>query len=120
MKKFNFTTLIFPIIFSFSVTLFSQETSFKNEGIKSMIDKKRAFNKATAFGFRIQLYNGKEGRAKRIKTSFENEFPKIFTKLKYEEPDWKVQVGNYQTKLEAERALLIFSEKFSGAFVLKK
>jgi hypothetical protein len=39
--------------------------------------------------------------------------------LSYESPEWKVRVGNYKTRLEADRALLKFKEKFTGAIVFE-
>ncbi|MCH2034713.1 MAG: SPOR domain-containing protein [Tenacibaculum sp.] len=40
-------------------------------------------------------------------------------KLKYEAPEWKVQVGKYYSKIEADRALNKIKEKFSGAIVIR-
>jgi len=37
----------------------------------------------------------------------------------YKSPEWKTQVGNFTTRLEADRILNIISEKFTGAIVLE-
>ena len=39
-------------------------------------------------------------------------------KMSYELPEWKVKVGRFNTKLEADRALNKIKEKFSGAIVI--
>jgi len=49
---------------------------------------------------------------------FKAEFPGNFSKLVYYAPEWKVQVGNYKTKLEADKDLIKFQEKFSGIIVI--
>ncbi|MDY0780853.1 SPOR domain-containing protein [Tenacibaculum sp. IB213877] len=100
------------------LTLNAQSSYTDNKNINSLLEKKREYNKYNGSGFRIQLYNGNETRAKSLKSSFERDFPGVYTKLKYEQPDWKVQVGSYKTKLDADRALNKVREKYSGAFIL--
>ena len=83
-----------------------------------MIAQKRAFNKKYGYGFRVQIYYGNETNARSLQSKFRLNYPKVFTKLDYEQPYWKVQVGNYKTKLEADKAMVGFSEKFSGLIVI--
>ena len=101
-----------------SYTSQAQSQNNDNESINSLIKKKRAYNKRKGIGFRIQLYNGSEKRAKTIKARFRIEFPKVNTHLKYNAPEWKIQVGNYKTTLEAAKALMAINLKFSGAIVI--
>jgi len=96
----------------------SQNTTNKSKEIKSIISKKRSFNGTYGFGYRIQLYNGNEQKSRKIKAFFTLEFPGNFSKLVYNAPEWKVQVGNYKTKLEADKYLMKFQEKFSGIIVV--
>ncbi len=53
-----------------------------------------------------------------ILKKFKLEFPEVYSDLKYEKPDWKVKVGNYKTKLEADKAILLFSEEFPDLIVV--
>lgn len=111
-------SLIYIVIFAlFSLNLNAQNI-VKSKQIDALLKKKREYNRYNGTGFRIQLYNGAEKRAKNIKARFEREFYGIYTKLKYETPDWKVQVGSYKTRLDADRALNRIREKFSGAIVI--
>ena len=113
-KRIFITSLL--ICLTFSTAALSQE----NEKINEILEQKRAYNKenSTGIGFRIQLYNGNETRAYKIKNEFQVEF-KLKATLLYESPEWKVRVGNYKTRLEADRALLEISKKFSSAVVLE-
>ncbi|MDC9721201.1 MAG: SPOR domain-containing protein [Urechidicola sp.] len=113
-KRILFTALISCL--AFSTTLLGQETQKINE----VLEQKRVYNKEnpTGIGYRIQLYNGNEIRAYKIKNEFQVEF-KLKATLLYESPEWKVRVGNYKTRLEADRALLEISKKFSSAVVLE-
>lgn len=97
---------------------YSQSEYTNNKSINSLLAKKRKYNDKNGTGFRIQLYNGAEKRARNIKQNFNSKFPGVYSKLKYETPDWKVQVGRYQNRLEADKALNKIKEKFSGAIVI--
>ena len=83
-----------------------------------LIFKKRNFNKEFGFGYSIQLYNGNEQQARQILTRFNVDFPDRFSKLVYNSPEWKVQVGNYKTKLEADKDLIKFQKKITGIIVV--
>ena len=93
------------------------KTNTSNE-VKNLIDKKRSFNKQYGYGYRVQIYYGEETKARSIENKFKINFPNVYTKLDYDQPYWKVQVGNYKTKLEADKAVINFSEKFSGLIVI--
>lgn len=101
-----------------SYATYSQNKTTKSEEIKSIITKKRNFNKEFGFGYRIQLYNGNEQQARQIRARFKIEFPDHFSKLVYDSPEWKVQVGNYKTKLEADKDAMQFQKKISGIIVV--
>jgi|GEM_PF-638406 hypothetical protein len=96
----------------------AQNNTNMSPQIKNLIAKKRAFNKDIGFGYRVQIFYGDESNARKAQATFSSTYPTVFTKLSYDQPFWKVQVGNYKTKLEADRALLNFSEKFSGLIVI--
>ena len=99
-------------------TVTAQETKTDTELIEEFIAKKKDFNKEFGHGFRIQLYNGFEVEAKKTRAKFRIEFPEIRTYLVYRQPEWKIQVGMYKTKLEADRALLEIKKEFGSAIVV--
>ena len=117
--KSKLTTLSFLIVLlATSYNSFSQNSTNESEEIKDIVSKKRSFNSTFGFGYRIQLYNGSEQKARQFMARFKAEFPGNFSKLVYYAPEWKVQVGNYKTKLEADKDLIKFQEKFSGIIVI--
>ena len=113
-KKIFLSTILICLVFALNTS--AQE----GEKIDQVLAKKIEYNKNNrkAKGFKIQLYNGNETTAYRIKGNFEAEF-RMVAVIKPQLPDWKVQVGNYKTRLEADRALLSIREKFAGAFILE-
>ncbi len=101
-----------------SQTVYSQSKKTDNELINNLIIKKKEFNKKFGYGHRIQLYNGLEVEAKKIREKFRIDFPEIRTYIVYKQPEWKIQVGYYKTKLQADRALLNFKRKYESAIVI--
>ena len=93
----------------------------ENEKIANLIEQKRSFNKQNKNStiFKIQLYNGSESQAYKIRNDFQSLFPEYDTNIIYKSPEWKTQVGNFETRLEADRVFLIIKEKFFGAIVLE-
>ncbi|OSY86942.1 hypothetical protein WH52_13650 [Tenacibaculum holothuriorum] len=118
MKNIQLLLLVFGLVFFTTTSINAQEKLTNNKSINSLIAKKREYNKRNKTGFRIQLYNGLEKRAKSLKHRFQIEFPGVYTKLSYKQPDWKIQVGNYKTRLQADRALAKIKEEFAGAIVV--
>lgn len=99
-------------------TISAQNSTNSSKQIKDLIAKKRAYNKEFGFGYKIQIYYGNETKAKSLRNKFRLEFPKVYNALEYDQPYWKVQVGNYKTKLEADKDVVLFKEKFSGIIVI--
>ncbi len=118
MKNRFLFFLIFGVVIMTQQVVFSQDQKSDNQLINELIEKKKEFNKEFGFGYRIQLYNGFEVEAKKTREKFRLEFPEIKTYIVYRQPEWKIQVGTYKTKLEADRALLNIKKEFGGAIVV--
>ena len=97
---------------------YAQDKKTDNQLINELVSKKKSFNKEFGYGYRIQLYNGFEVEAKKTRAKFRLDFPEIQTYLIYRQPEWKIQVGVYKTKLEADRALLTIKKKHESAIVI--
>ena len=118
MKKTVILCCLFFVGFLTSQSTYSQSMKSDSTLINELISKKRNFNKEFGYGFRIQLYNGFETEAKITEAKFKINFPEITTYLLYRQPEWKIQVGYYKTKLEADRALLDLKRKYGSAIVI--
>ncbi|MBA6156058.1 SPOR domain-containing protein [Tenacibaculum sp. S7007] len=118
MKKQKFIITFLLLLIGGVYFANGQSNYTENKDIISLIEKKREYNKRNGTGYRIQLYNGLEKRARSFRGRFHVEFPGVYTKLSYTAPEWKIQVGNYKTRLQADRALNKIREKFNGAIVV--
>lgn len=72
-------------------------------------------------GYRIQIYyssvrNAREESAKAI-ANFINEFPDIKPYTQYQEPGYfMVRVGDYRTKIEGYKDLIIIRKEYPNAY----
>lgn len=117
MKKGQFYIVLATLFFC-SLTAFSQGDTAQNDTLRKFIQKKRDYNRTYGYGYRIQLYNGFETEAKKIRARFRIRYPNVSTYLVYNSPEWKIQVGDYKTRLEADKALLNLKNRFRGAIVI--
>ena len=114
----NKSILLFIFLLIGTTSISAQNDTNSSKEIKNLISKKRSFNKDFGFGYRVQIFYGSETKARKLQSKFKLNFPGVYTKLIYIAPEWKVQVGNYKTKLEADKAIIAFSEKFEGVIAI--
>lgn len=112
---------VFGIAQQDSVEQFKAHAEFTEDfRITDLVERYSSTKKGKPInGFRIQLYSGTRDRANAVRKQGISNFPKNSCILKYETPDYKVQMGNYRTELEAEKDLQHVRITFQGAFIVK-
>jgi hypothetical protein len=115
--KSIFMFFLFTIILG--ITNVNGQTTTSDE-VKSLIKKKIEYNKKNGYGFRIQLESGLETAIKTTQSKFRIERPTIKTYILFESPEWKVQVGDYKTRLEADKILNEIKKKFPSAIIVPR
>lgn len=74
-------------------------------------------------GFRINIYfqsgNNSKTNAYQLKTSFNTKYPDVEAYVVYEEPNFKVKVGDFRNRMEARGFLQQIKIDFPDAFVIK-
>lgn len=91
----------------------------QDERIGKLIEIKKALNK-TDDGekrYRIQIYNGTLSGARNVAAGFKSRFPGWPCDVRFETPNYKVWVGKYRARLEADRYLIIVREKYPNAII---
>lgn len=115
MKKAYYLLLI--VLLSFCKTLSAQVAVAKNisDGvtihadprIDVLIKKNKNVNLGvirSGNGYRVQIYNGNDrNKANEIRVDFLRRFPGIRTYLTYSQPQFRVKVGDYRTRDEAQK-----------------
>lgn len=85
----------------------------------SLNQKQRTFT-----GYRIQIFSGNSsdyniGQLQGMKSSFEQEFTGTPAYLKYYDPDFKIRVGNFRTRLDCIPALYKIRKKYPSSYPVK-
>ena len=88
--------------------------------IPKLLELKTEMAEANKIGdrYKIQLFYGDNNEASEVFKDYQSKYsyPAI---IDYETPNYKVYVGNFRNRLEADRALLEIKENFPGAFIPK-
>ena len=112
------------IIYFFPVLIFSQSENtkceIKNEnGIEYLVHKYENILKNTGGinGWRLQLkFKAKESEIIKIKLKFIKLYPDIPVFLEYQEPYYRIRVGNCRTKLEALKIKDLIKKHFTDTY----
>lgn len=126
MKLLNFKIagLTAACIFTLSQSTLAQQGSIalnQDEKITKLLEvKKKMDNDENATDrFKIQIYSGDRANAEKTQTQFKNKFDSWKSTLVYETPNYKIWIGSFRTRLEADRALVEIKEAFSNGFIFK-
>lgn len=89
--------------------------------IPKLLSLKKSLEKENKLsdGYTIQLYYGELSRANSVIRKYRNIYATWPASIEYETPNYKVWVGNFGTRLEADRALIEIQRDFPTAFILK-
>ena len=95
-----------------------EATVNQDKQINTLLELKKDINR-TESNYKIQIFNGNRSGAEKARTEFRNSFSDWSTSMKYETPNYKIWIGDFKTRLEADRALLKVKKEFGNAFIFK-
>lgn len=76
---------------------------------------------STMSGFRVQIFmeigNEAVDHANVVKREFEEQYPELPIYLSYEQPYYRLRVGDFRNRVEAEKYLRILKPRYGVAFV---
>ena len=96
-------------------------TIHQDQRITELLSLKKSLEKDNKLtdGYVIQLYYGNLSKANSVLSNYKNKYAKWPASIEYETPNYKVWVGNFTSRIEADRALLEVQKNFPNAFILK-
>ena len=83
------------------------------------LKKKMNENENDSSRYKIQIYSGNRSGAQNAQKEFRNSYTNWNPTIQYEPPNFKIWVGNFRTRIEADRALKKIKKKFPNAFIFK-
>lgn len=125
MKLTNYvkyiTLAIIPLI---SLEISAQESNIsviENHEFKELLKEKQRINSSITVNdrYKIQIYSGDNSTAKKHLQDLKKENKMLDATIIFNTPNYRVVAGNYKSKIEAEKALIDFQKKYSGAIILK-
>jgi len=114
----NFLNFLFATVL-FSGPLLAQDGVVdinKSAALKRLIELKKEVNRSTNL-IRIQIYSGPRAGAEKALATFRSLFLNYASEMKYETPNYKIWVGKFRTKIEADRALIKIKKEYPNAFL---
>lgn len=106
----------------FCLYAFTSQAQSSDSLINNLVAKHVSINekKLSMPGYRVQIYFGaKRDKATEIKTGFNQAYPEIPAYLSYQQPNFKVRVGDCKTRLEATKILESIKGVYDVAFIVK-
>jgi len=71
------------------------------------------------YGYRVQIFLGSNRQAAyNAQAKFRNEYPEFRTYITYTEPNFRVQAGDFRTRLEAEKLKSELIKSFTSLFII--
>jgi hypothetical protein len=103
------------------VTTSITPTKTVNAKVDAVLDSIDRYNLVRKFvdGYTIQIYSGQNREeAMNTKKKMNEEIPDLTANLQYQQPKFRVTVGKYYTKLEANPDLVLLRTSFSSAILV--
>ena len=70
-------------------------------------------------GFRVQIFSGSDRKeAYSVQAKFQDRHPEMRTYLSYKEPNFKVHVGDFRSRMEAEKVVDELKNSYTGLFII--
>ena len=122
MRKTLFFISLLMVVFGLQSSKAQTSVSLKSDPIlDSIVDANIALNKTSPgiAGFRVQIFFGSERKAaQEARTKFLQLFPETEAYLIYQQPYFKVRIGDYRTKFEAHATYKKLINQFDKIFIV--
>jgi len=131
-KFFQFVSSV-AILFCFSASMAQSPDTLELKGIvvqdpaiDALVMKHIRINDhfQTIDGFRVQLFsdsgNNSKNKAHAVYNAFVLKYPETGAYLSFISPNYKVRVGDFRTRLDAQRFLLELAVDYPNAFIVEE
>ncbi len=120
--KTAFQLALFFCFFSFN--LYSQVNNVnvsQNPKFEKLLNEKRKINASITVNdiYKIQIFNGDIESCKKNLVDFKKEFLNLDGTIVFYTPAYKVWVGNFKSRIEAERNLLLLKNKYPNSLIIQ-
>ncbi len=88
---------------------------------EQLLNEKRKINTSLTVNdsYKIQIFSGNSENAKKTLNEFRQEFSTIDATIVFNTPNYKVWVGNFRTRIEAEKTLADIKNRYKNVLLIK-
>lgn len=122
MKKTTIYKYLFLVLIFSTISLdANSQTIEQDPKIEALLKEKRRISTDLTIEdlYKIQIFIGKIDESKRTLNEFLNTFKEVEGTIVYNNPTYKVWVGGFETRIEAEKAMIDIKKKYPLALLIK-
>lgn len=122
MKKTFFILICGLLLVTNSFSQSTKTTVIQDPNFSKLLKEKQQINSSLSNDdfYKIQIYYGDRDNAKKNLMNFKRDFKEIEGTILYTNPTYKVWVGSFKLRIEAEKVLADIKKKYPVAFLIKK
>ena len=93
----------------------------QNPKFEQLLNEKRKINASIAVNerYKIQVFSGNSEKAKNTLNDCKQNFSDLDGTIVFNTPNYKVWIGNFRNRIEAERNLVEIKKMYENAFLIK-
>ncbi len=120
-RKFVLCSLILSFPFCNIIAQTQNNSLTEDPKFEQLLNEKRKINASLTVNdfYKIQIYNGGSENAKKTLSEFRQEFAAIDATIVFNTPNYKVWVGNFRSRIEAEKTLLDIKNRYKNVLLIK-
>lgn len=120
-SKLFFSIFCLLFITQKSLAQVAKVTVSQDPKFEQLLNEKRKINSSITVNdrYKIQIFNGDTENSKKTLIDFKRENKNIDATIVFSTPLYKVWVGNFKTRIEAEKNLSDLKKKYPNAFLIK-
>lgn len=126
MRILSFQKAFFSLAFLFFLNsnCFSQDAKSsinQDPRFEQLLNEKRKINSSITINdrYKIQIFTGDSESSKKALTDFRKANKNTDATIIFSTPIYKVWIGSYKTRIEAEKKLSDLKKKYPNAFLIK-
>jgi hypothetical protein len=115
------STIIILLFFNYNASKAQNVTVTQDAKFEQLLNEKKKLNTLTTTSdrYRIQIFNGSNDESKKSLIQFKKDNKEFDATIIFSTPVYKVWVGNFKTRIEAERNLIDIKKKYPNAILIK-
>lgn len=121
ITNFVFFSVLFHLLSFCSYSQNLKTVDNIDQKIDVLLSEKRKHNPVIVVNdrYKIQIFSGESEKAKKIVQTFKQEYKDIEATIVFNTPNYKVWVGNFRSRIEAERNLFAIQKKYKNTILIK-